>query len=65
MPAYHRLDLSYRNHKEKKNSSRTWIIGVYNAYNNLNPYFIYENDGTFKQLILFPILPSIAYRLEF
>lgn len=65
MPAYHRLDLSYRNHRENKNSSRTWIIGVYNAYNNLNPYFIYEYDGTFRQLILFPILPSIAYRLEF
>lgn len=65
MPAYHRLDLSYRNHKERKNSSRTWIIGVYNAYNSLNPYFIYEYDGDFRQLILFPILPSLAYRLEF
>ncbi|WKN44736.1 TonB-dependent receptor [Tunicatimonas pelagia] len=65
-PAYHRLDISYQRTKlKKKDRQRTWIFSLYNAYNRLNPYFLYEQDGRLKQYSLFPIIPSITYRLEF
>lgn len=31
----------------------------------LNPYFLYESNGKLKQYSLFPIIPSVTYRLEF
>ncbi len=66
MPAYHRLDVSYQRRKETKRlNHRTWIFSLYNAYNRLNPYFLYETDGKLKQYSLFPVIPSVTYRLEF
>jgi len=41
MNSYHRLDLGLNFHKEKKNGVRTITLGVYNAYNRKNPFFIY------------------------
>ena len=66
MPAYHRLDVSYQRRKETKRlNHRTWVFSLYNAYSRLNPYFLYEADGKLKQYSLFPIIPSVTYRLEF
>ncbi|MGF1637126.1 MAG: carboxypeptidase-like regulatory domain-containing protein [Cyclobacteriaceae bacterium] len=66
MPSYHRLDIGYRTTKIRENDTRrTWTISVYNAYNRLNPYFIHEDQGTLKQVAIFPILPSLSYQLEF
>ena len=66
MPAYHRVDISYQRKKPtKRMNQRTWIFSLYNAYSRLNPYFLYESDGKLKQYSLFPIIPSVAYRLEF
>lgn len=65
-PAYHRMDITYHTSKtKKKGNKRTWIFSLYNAYSRLNPTFLYESDGKVKQLSLFPIVPSITYRLEF
>ncbi len=41
MPAYHRMDVSFNFHKEKKHGVRTWKIGLYNTYNNHNPFFLF------------------------
>jgi len=70
MPAYHRLDLSANFHKEKDLGIRTWSIGVYNAYNRQNPFFLYfgwddNNNRVLKQVSLFPIIPSIKYSFKF
>ena len=71
MPAYHRMDVSYQKNKDTKRGNRgaaprrTWIFSLYNAYNRLNPYFIYEDQGKLKQYSLFPIIPSVTYRLDF
>lgn len=66
MPAYHRLDVSYQRRKETKRlNHRTWIFSLYNAYSRLNPYFLYESNGKLKQYSLFPIIPSVTFRLEF
>ena len=65
VPAYHRMDLSFSNEKQKKGYKRTWMFSIYNVYNRLNAYFLYESEGTIKQVSLFPIIPSVSYRLEF
>jgi hypothetical protein len=74
LPLYHRLDVSfnwdYQNKKHPNRSSRL-SVSVYNAYNNLNTYFIgisYENEspyGEYDSVTLFPIIPSISYGVKF
>jgi hypothetical protein len=74
LPMYHRLDVSfnwdYQNKKHPNRSSRL-SVSVYNAYNNLNTYFIgisYENEspyGEYDSVTLFPIIPSISYGVKF
>ncbi len=70
MPAYHRLDLSVNLHKEKKNGTRTWSFGIYNAYGRQNPFVVYntlDRDGVpiLKQQSLLPILPYFSYSFKF
>ncbi len=76
MPSYHRLDLSATYLRRKtKNFEAAWIFSVYNAYNRRNPYYIYfETKGdlkeykletSLKQVSLFPVLPSVTYRVKF
>ncbi len=80
MPDYHRLDLGINFHIPHKRSSDTslskngWLknaehivnIGVFNVYNNMNPYLIYTTEsGKLYQLSIFPILPSISYQFQF
>ena len=69
MTSYHRLDASVTFRKQTRWGQRSWVFGVYNAYNRKNPFFIYY-DGfgevrSFKQFSLFPVIPSISYRFEF
>jgi CarboxypepD_reg-like domain/TonB-dependent Receptor Plug Domain len=59
--------------KQKKQPihfSSEWNIGVYNAYNAMNPYYIYlekdkDSNLHLKSYTLFPILPSVGYTLKF
>ena len=66
----HRLDLSTQYIVKHKQFQETWSLGIYNAYNRQNPFFItfaYDNQGQRKltQLSLLPILPHINYQLSF
>jgi outer membrane receptor for ferrienterochelin and colicin len=78
MPAYHRLDLGFNFHKKKRWGERVWRVGVYNLYSRRNPFFIYTQNETstdksgiavqnlsFKQVSLFPIIPSVTYSFSF
>ncbi|MGM0589577.1 MAG: TonB-dependent receptor [Bacteroidota bacterium] len=69
MPAYHRLDLGINFHKEKKRGTRTWTLGVRNAYNQHNPFFMYtdryESKPVVKQVSILPILPMATYKFDF
>jgi hypothetical protein len=69
-PAYHRLDININFTKEKNNGVRMWSLGLYNAYNRLNTYYLYFNydkNGSRKlySYSLFPIMPSISYSYKF
>ena len=74
--AYHRLDLGIKFHKQKRRGVRTWEIGVYNAYNRINPFYYQSQQGydfatqqnTDSKLYrkgLFPIVPSVTYNFKF
>ncbi len=70
MPAYHRGDVSIKFMKQKKNWERAWVISVYNVYNRYNPFYIYsstnsEGKNVFKQMSLFPVIPSVSYQFKF
>jgi hypothetical protein len=66
LPLYHRLDLNYQISKTtKRNNKRTFLFSIYNAYSRLNPFLIYQSEGKLKKLTLFPIIPSINYKLDF
>ncbi len=70
MSSYHRLDLSFSWWKDKKWGQTKWTLGVYNAYNHLNPFFVdigYDKKGNlrFIQYSLFPIIPSITWSFKF
>lgn len=71
MAAYHRLDIGITLKKKTRWGQSNWNFSVYNAYNRKNPFFIYYgyDDVTgkreFKQVSLFPLLPSVSYQFKF
>lgn len=71
MGNFHHLDMAMKFTKEKKWGQRAWVISVYNVYNRKNPFFIFRdydydrNKPVFKQISLFPIIPSISYQFKF
>ena len=71
MAAYHRLDLDLSHTKKKRWGEVVNSISVYNAYNRHNPYFIYlgraagSNQPSYRQISLFPILPSFSKTFRF
>ena len=76
MTAYHRLDLNiaYTFLKHNKWGEHKLLLGVYNAYNRKNPFYLdIENIGNrqgniqykFVQYSLFPVIPSISYQFKF
>ena len=69
LPSYHRLDFAINKHRKKENWESTWTLGAYNLYNRKNPFFAYlayeNNQRVAKQVSLFPVIPSISYRIQF
>ena len=67
MPDYHRLDIGLNVSKERSE----WHLGLYNAYNRMNPYYYYfdlpSNSDRYilKQQTMYPLLPSISYTYKF
>jgi hypothetical protein len=66
MPPYMRLDLGCY-FKFKGRYPQELNIGVYNVLNRHNPFSITYDDrsGQWRQISLFPIMPSISYSIEF
>ena len=66
---YHRLDIGYSRTKKVGKTERTLYLGIYNVYNNLNPFYLYleEKDNKMKlyKYTLFPMIPSISYSVKF
>ncbi|HAH24020.1 MAG TPA: hypothetical protein DCL77_09735, partial [Prolixibacteraceae bacterium] len=70
LPAYHRLDIGFTKEWEAYGKKRALSLSVYNVYSRQNPFFVSVKtnpDGStgLKQFSLFPIIPSISYRISF
>lgn len=74
MKPYHRLDIAAQWHKELKRCTKTFELGLYNAYSRKNPFFYFisteplDNSSGYtnklKQISLFPIIPSISWSFK-
>ena len=75
---YHRLDLSATftpKGRDFDGYAGSWTFGVYNAYNRLNPFFIYYTtetednlgsaNGTAIKVALFPVIPIVTWNFKF
>lgn len=75
LPAFHRLDLNVRLHKDVAWGELYWNFGVYNVYNRQNPLFLflradYTNDPNnpeirARRMSLLPILPEVNIGFKF
>ena len=66
-PPYHRLDIGLNFKKKKKWGTRTWRIGLYNAYSRINPFYLYykSEEKSFMKVGILPVLPFISYNFKF
>jgi hypothetical protein len=67
---YRRLDVSATRTKVKRHGERALVISVYNALNNVNPFFALPGTSTegtsiIREYGLFPFIPSIAWQFNF
>jgi outer membrane receptor for ferrienterochelin and colicin len=72
MRDFHRLDVTISFLKQKRWGERKWILGLYNAYNRKNPFYLRieqvpneKRTGRILQHSLFPLIPSISYNFKF
>lgn len=71
MRSYHRFDIGITFHRKTKWGQISWNIGAYNVYNRKNPFFIYygyDNETgkrAFRQVSIFPVLPSVSFSFKF
>jgi len=65
-PAYHRLDLSLdREWRTRRKGIKNWFgISIYNAYNHVNPFYAYPDNGKLHITGFFPLIPSFHYGFE-
>jgi hypothetical protein len=64
LPYYHRLDITFKkNFKIKETQNLEIILGVTNAYNRNNLFYI--NRVTNEKIYQFPFLPSLGMNYKF
>lgn len=66
-PDNHRLDINISLEKKKKIYTRTWSLGLFNAYNRVNPFYLqlgYDDQGKRRlySVSFLPLLPNISWR---
>jgi hypothetical protein len=79
LPDYFRVDAGVNLHKTLKRGKRTWNIGIYNATNQMNPFYVFVSSNkvphpvtgevisvkTLNKITIFPIIPSVSYVYKF
>jgi hypothetical protein len=71
MMDYHRMDIGFKQSKQKKYYERTWALGCYNLYGRKNSFFIFadkDNLGKniFRSFSLFGFpLPYVSLSVKF
>ena len=73
LPTFHRLDISVGWYKQKHWGERSIHVGLYNAYNRANTFYITrglysEAEGLkyrYRSVSLFPVIPGVSYQIKF
>ena len=65
LPYYLRADIGYSFRRSGKRFTNEFTIGIFNVLNRHNPYLVFYDEDRWKQLSIFPILPSIQWSLSF
>ena len=71
MSPYHHLDVQFNYHHRSTIGDMDIRLGIYNIYNRFNQYYIYlfnnrlTGESSFRQVSLFPILPSLSLAYTF
>ena len=70
LPTYHRLDAALNARWGGNKARHGFQIGVYNAYNRSNPFYLFVDAGSSIkgkaiQYTLLPVLPAFRYELKF
>ncbi|MBE6339764.1 MAG: TonB-dependent receptor [Bacteroidales bacterium] len=73
LPCSHLLNIGINLHKQRKHCERIWNFSIYNAYNQMNPAFIYpKTDDSYKtvenkltKITILPIIPSATLTYKF
>lgn len=65
MKAYFRLDVAYTFKFLRKRSTHDLTVSVFNVTNRHNPYLIYNDYGTWKQVSIMPVMPSVRWSAKF
>ena len=79
IPPSHRLNIGFSHHRQRRHGESILNLSVYNAYNQMNPNFVFldygpdfDNNGNYigtslkmKKITILPILPSISWTRNF
>lgn len=65
MKAYFRLDVAYTFKFLLEWSTHDLTVSVFNVTNRHNPYLIYNDYGTWKQVSIMPVMPSVRWSVRF
>ena len=79
LPASHHLNLGANFHRQKRHGESIWTLGVYNAYNQMNPNLVmlhYETKRptpeaepvtnlVMERVTILPLVPSVSYTYQF
>ena len=72
LPAYERLDIGMETRIATGKINQDLKFGIYNVLNRANPYYVTFSlkdkkllNSNFKEVYLFPFLPSISYKIQF
>lgn len=65
MNAYFRMDVAYTFKFLRKRCTHDLTVSVFNVTNRHNPYLIYNDYGTWKQISIMPVMPSVRWSAKF
>ncbi len=68
LPSFHHLDVFYEYQKKNTSTPYSFKVGIYNLYNQLNPYYVIlyndpvQNRPILRQVSIFPIFPYVIFK---
>ena len=70
LPATHHLDIAFKHRKEYEKFHTDFVFGIYNLYNQLNPFMVYigvdeKVEPVLKLRSYLPMMPMLKYHLSF